>query len=761
MSRPQPPAEQTLPHPSLRLSYRSRIIAWAFIPAALILGAVALVAFFAYRQTTAEVVMERDRQLIQVAAMQLADTLEDRTAPLEQIARVLGVAGDTADLQQLLRSRPAQFLDAFDGGVVVLNEQGIVVASHPPRPALLGEDWSAQPFFSDVRQRRGRAYSDLIATPSGPEANVLHTVAAAVPVVGPDGAFQGAIVGFYRLDKAEAGHFAGSALTLPLPAGREIYLVDGGGSLLYHTGAAAIGSDYGNLPSVQSLLAGNAGALRAVDGSGAPVVTAYASVPGTGWGLVSEEQWSSLTAPYTRYQNLLLLLLGLGLVVPAVVVMIAVRRLMRPLETLIDATRQVARGHFGRTVPVDTGDEIGMLAQHFNVMSVELAASYARLEDTLAARTRELAALNAIAAVIGHADELQSILQVALDETLAVMGMEAGGVYLLNETECHLALAAHQGLDSALAEAIDCLAVGEGFSGEVVARGEPAIVPDLTQDPRLTRLTVRESGFHAFASFPLRAGGQVLGALFVLTPEVRTLSREDVELLTSIGQQMGVAVENARLLQRVREAATHEERQRLARELHDAVTQTLFSASLIAEVLPRVWEKDQALARSRLADLYQLNRGALAEMRTLLLELRPAAITESALPDLLRQLTEAVRGRSQLQVSLRVEGAPPAAGLPPDTQIALYRIAQEALNNVVKHADATKVIVALAFGAAGVLLSVADDGDGFIIDHDGHPDSFGLSIMRERALKIGAELQIESAPGAGTRVTVVAPHAEQ
>ena len=207
-------------------------------------------------------------------------------------------------------------------------------------------------------------------------------------------------------------------------------------------------------------------------------------------------------------------------------------------------------------------------------------------------------------------------------------------------------------------------------------------------------------------------------------------------------------------------AAAHQERQRLARELHDAVTQTLFSASLIAEVLPRVWEIDQALARSRLADLRELNRGALAEMRTLLLELRPAALTESALPDLLRQLTEAVRGRSRLHIALEVEGAPPAAGLSPDTQIALYRIAQEALNNVVKHADATNVIVTLAFGAAGVLLSVADDGQGFTIGHDGHPDSFGLSIMRERAFKIGAEFQIESSPGAGTRVTVVAPHVE-
>lgn len=745
-----------------RLGHRSKIIAFAFIPAALILGTVALVAFFAYRQITADVVMERDRQLIQVAAMQLADALEDRAVPLEQVARVVGVTGQTADVQPILLGRSAQTLSAFDGGVAVVDKDGAVVASYPRRPALLGQEWSDQPFFRAVEESGQRTYSDLItAAASGTE--TLYTAAVAVPVVGPDGAFRGAVIGFYRLDEPNAGHFAGSLLSLPLPAGRQLYLVDGRGRLLYHTGPVAVGSDYSHLATVRSLLAGNAGALRTVDGSGAAVVTAYASVPGTGWGLVGEERWSSLVAPYAGYQNLLLLLLGLGLVVPAVVVMLGVRRLMRPLETLRAATQEVAQGNFGRTVTVHSGDEIEVLAQHFNLMSAELSASYARLEDRLAARTRELAALNAIAAVIGHAGELQALLQAALDETLAVMGMEAGGVYLLDESRQELALAAHRGLGSELATAVDGLAVGEGFSGEVVARGEPALVPDLTVDARLTRPAARDSGFHALAAFPLRAGGQVLGSLFVLAPETRTFAREDVELLTTIAHQMGVAVENARLLRRVQEAAAHEERQRLARELHDAVTQTLFSASLIAEVLPRVWEKDQALARSRLQDLRELNRGALAEMRTLLLELRPAALTESALPVLLRQLTEAVRGRSRLQVALEVEGAPPAGGLPPDVQIALYRIAQEALNNVVKHAEAVHVTVNVAFGAAGVLLSVVDDGKGFAINTEGgagRSGSFGHSIMRERAARIGAEIQIESAPGAGTRITVVVPLAE-
>ncbi|HSM56589.1 MAG TPA: GAF domain-containing protein [Candidatus Sulfomarinibacteraceae bacterium] len=740
------------------LSHRSKIVAWAFIPAALILGSVALVAFFGYRQVMADMVMERDRQLVQLAAMQLAGDLDERASPLGQAARALAVAGESEGAQQAALRAATQGLTGFGGGLGFVNPRGTVVATQPHRPVLLGQDWSDLPFFREVQSRGQMVYSDLlVASDSGAS---MYSVAVAVPVIGPDGEFRGALVGFHQLDEPGGGLFAESVASLPLHAGRQIYVVDGQGRLLYHAQAARIGADYGDVPSVRSVLARQAGALRTVDGAGEAVVTAYAPIPGTRWGLVGEDSWSALVAPYRGYQNLLLLLLVLGLVAPAVVVMVGVRRLMRPLETLRAATQEVARGNFGRTVRVESGDEIEALARHFNLMSAELAASYARLEERLAARTRELAALTAIAAEISHAEELQAVLHTALGEALDVMGMKAGGVYLLDESQERLALAAHEGLDGSLAAAIDDLAPGEGFSGRVVVQGEPVLAPDLAQDPRLTRPEARESGFHALASFPLRAGGQVLGALFVLAPEIRTFSPEDVELLTSIGQQMGVAVENARLLQRAQDAAAHEERQRLARELHDAVTQTLFSATLIADVLPRVWEKDPALGRARLVELSELSRAALAEMRMLLLELRPAALAEGALPDLLRQLVAAVRGRSRLQIALEVDGAPPEEGLPPDVQIALYRITQETLNNVVKHAEAQRVSVTLAFGEAGVLLDVADDGVGFDPGADGiagHGNSFGLSIMRERAAQIGADLEIESAPGAGTRVTVVAP----
>jgi PAS domain S-box-containing protein len=197
------------------------------------------------------------------------------------------------------------------------------------------------------------------------------------------------------------------------------------------------------------------------------------------------------------------------------------------------------------------------------------------------------------------------------------------------------------------------------------------------------------------------------------------------------------------------EAIVHE-RTRLARELHDAVTQTLFSASLMAEVLPDLWKMDVNEARKTTEELRQLTRGALAEMRTLLLELRPAALLQSRFEDLLKQLTEASTSRARLPINLHIEGE---RILPPDVQLAFYRISQECLNNIVKYANANQVDITLILSALGAHLEIRDDGIGFDLSLS-KATSLGIQIMRERAEAICAEFSITSSPGHGTTVGV-------
>lgn len=198
------------------------------------------------------------------------------------------------------------------------------------------------------------------------------------------------------------------------------------------------------------------------------------------------------------------------------------------------------------------------------------------------------------------------------------------------------------------------------------------------------------------------------------------------------------------------EAAAAAERERLARELHDAVTQAVFSASLIAETLPKIWESHPDEARHGLEALRRLTCGALAEMRSLLLELRPGALGEQSMRTLLRQLTDGMMARTNVTVTTDIDGD---CTLPSEVRLALYRVAQEALNNVARHADASQASLVLRCTPDRASLRIADDGRGFNLT-GAEPHHLGLQIMRERAQTIGATLDIQSEPDHGTELEV-------
>jgi signal transduction histidine kinase len=264
------------------------------------------------------------------------------------------------------------------------------------------------------------------------------------------------------------------------------------------------------------------------------------------------------------------------------------------------------------------------------------------------------------------------------------------------------------------------------------------------------QMEVGEAHYQAGLTVPLLIKEEIYGSLILYYREPRSFTSEEMELAATVGDQTALAIENARLRTQVERTAVAAERSRIARDLHDSVTQTLFSAALIAEVLPRLWQRDVQESERRLEELRQLTRGALAEMRTLLLELRPATLEEVDIGELLRQLAEAFTGRARVPIRLELEGEGP---LPPDVKIAFYHIGQEALNNVAKHGRASQTSVRLERGSGHARLTVTDDGQGFVIDSV-TPEHLGLTIMHERAEAIGARLQIESRLQHGTTVVV-------
>ena len=264
-------------------------------------------------------------------------------------------------------------------------------------------------------------------------------------------------------------------------------------------------------------------------------------------------------------------------------------------------------------------------------------------------------------------------------------------------------------------------------------------------------------GVQAWMWVPLAVKGRIIGGIGVAHAKRDYFSRHHAELALTVANQAAVTLINAELHKNAQSLAVLQERQRLARDLHDAVNQSLFSAGLIAEVLPRLWDRDQDMAREFLADLRRLTRGAMAEMRALLAELRPSTLTDAELGELLGLLGNGFTGRTNVPANVTVEGH---GILPVDVQVALYRICQEALNNIAKHAGASAVEISLKHEGNAVEIHIKDNGHGFDPGQalSGH---YGLSMMRERAEAVGAVLSITSEPGRGTDITVRWEEAEK
>jgi two-component system nitrate/nitrite sensor histidine kinase NarX len=270
------------------------------------------------------------------------------------------------------------------------------------------------------------------------------------------------------------------------------------------------------------------------------------------------------------------------------------------------------------------------------------------------------------------------------------------------------------------------------------------------------------SSVHSFMAAPMIVRKKGIGMLAMASVKIDIYDQASLNLLQIFANQAAIAIENAQLYEQAKTAAAAEERSRLARDLHDSVTQSIYSATLLAEVLPEIEKRDPDQARQGLEELRQLARGALAEMRTMLLELRPETVAKTPLNELLEQLVEALTARIDIETQLDIQ---PVPILPPYVHINIYRIAQEALNNVVKHSEADQLQVALlprppfstlsSNGWRGQIeLRVADDGKGFD-DKDFLASSLGLGIMHERSAEIGAMLATKSQPGQGTTITLV------
>ncbi|HEX6737536.1 MAG TPA: GAF domain-containing protein [Vicinamibacteria bacterium] len=406
-----------------------------------------------------------------------------------------------------------------------------------------------------------------------------------------------------------------------------------------------------------------------------------------------------------------------------------------------------------------------------------IAIENARLYALERRRSERLALLARVGQIITSDLELHELLDRAADTIHELLGYPNVDIPLLDPNGRELVIRARGGRIKELISREDRIPIAQGIMGAAVRERRAQLVNDVAADPRYI-LPPGTAGSRAELAVPILLGEQALGVLNVEADHA--FNEDDLQSLQTVADHLAVAIRNARLFERAQAAATLEERQRLSRDLHDSLTQLLFSITLMAESVRPAWRQDPAEGEQRLERLMELSRRALAEMRALLADLRGeegVADLEGVMPGLTRVRREGLPGALRryageisadaLSVGFDFQGYRPQ---PFDREEALYRIAQEALTNVVKHAGANRVQVVLALDAEAVHLTVTDDGRGFepgelllraAARGAGREGGLGFVSMRERAEALHGALRIVASPGGGTRVEVTLPAARE
>lgn len=436
--------------------------------------------------------------------------------------------------------------------------------------------------------------------------------------------------------------------------------------------------------------------------------------------------------------------------------------LVVPLNRLLEGVRRANEGNLSMAVPLGRRDEIGFLTEAFNKMTASLQESEQALrklnialERRVTERTRELKALYEVTEIASREEAIETMLSAVAEKLVTILHSEICAIYLLEERlegeqgyYIHRAACWSAREECALPELVE--ANPEGKIERVLQQGESVLIPDLSQEASLPD-TLRALGNMSLLLSPLRVDQRVLGVIGLFQSTSPTV--EEVALLSTIADQVGVAMHRHHLRKQAARTALLEERQRVARDLHDSIAQSLYGLVTLteagtAQAEKHSWEDTHAT----LTRIGATARQAIKEMRLFIHQSQPLLLEENGLIGALHQRLAAVEGRSDVNARLLAD----EIDLSMEVQEALYYIAQEALNNALRHAQARQVTVYLRNSGSAVTLEIHDDGRGF--DPTGvDTGGMGMKNMRSRAQEIGGALVLQSKPGEGTRLIVTVP----
>jgi two-component system sensor histidine kinase DevS len=411
--------------------------------------------------------------------------------------------------------------------------------------------------------------------------------------------------------------------------------------------------------------------------------------------------------------------------------------------------------------PEFTSDDetiIEMLAAYAGV-AIDNAHLYEDLHErdqALTRRNQELTLLNQISAALASSLELDEIMNKTLALLMAHFQMEAGEIFLHEEDSKTLRLVLHRGEAAEAFWTRNRYKIGEGMVGQAALTKHPIISKALEKDKRVTRQAVVKAGFRQIACVPLTTHGDLVGVLTIATRSRKAISRSQLELLESVAAVAGTAIENARLHANIRRMSILEERERIGMDLHDGVIQSIYGVGLTLENARAVLSEDPKAADARLQKAMEdLNR-TIRDIRNYILDLRPRQLGGESLIEGLGRLVSEFRQNTKIEVSL-AGPKEPLSDLLQVNAMALFHICQEALANIAKHANASKVTIDLWSTSDRALLEIHDNGRGFNLDKAIKTVGHGLANMQTRMANVGGDLDIITAPGEGTIILAWVP----